>query len=116
MLFRSDGTTAKAYTDGVLQPGIGTATGSIAGGGLPLVIGGNSELFQLTDGTVDEVRISRSVRYTSNFTPARTFTVDANTVAYYQLNEGTGTTAHDSTALHNGTLKGNPLPSWVQGR
>ncbi|MBK7402861.1 MAG: hypothetical protein IPJ34_43210 [Myxococcales bacterium] len=56
-------------------------------------------------GTIDEVRISNTLRYTAAFTPAKRFTVDASTVALFHLDEGTGTTAVDSTATaHVATL------------
>jgi hypothetical protein len=65
---------------------------------------------------VDELRISRVVRYTNSFIPAKTFTVDPDTVAYWRFNEGNGTTASDSSGNnHAAVLGGSPLPAWVPG-
>gem|GEM_PF-4959447 len=53
---------------------------------------------------------------TSNrgFTPATSFTSDGNTVALWHLNEGSGTSATDSSGNgHTGTLTGSPTPTWV---
>ncbi len=41
------------------------------------------------DGYLDEVRLSKNIRYSTNFTrPNKPFTADANTVALYHFNEG----------------------------
>ncbi len=69
-------------------------------------------------GTLDEVRISSTARYTDTFDPctAVNFTVDENTVAYWKFNEGSGTTAADSSGnSNNGTLSGTTVPTWVSG-
>ncbi len=71
-------------------------------------------------GWLDEMRVSNIIRYTSNFTPpSAPFSTDANTVALYHFNEGTGTTLTDvsgaSGGPSNGTLMvgGNPPgPAW----
>lgn len=65
---------------------------------------------------MDEVRFSNVVRYTSSFTPATSFTVDSDTVAYWKFNEGSGSTLADETSNHDGTLEGSPEPTWVEGR
>jgi hypothetical protein len=53
------------------------------------------------NGIIEEFRISNVVRYTTNFTPvtgaAGQFTTDANTVALYHFNEGTGQTTADAS-------------------
>lgn len=62
-------------------------------------------------GVVDEVRISKSLRYTGNFTPERRFTKDADTVALYHLDDGAGTTLKDASGNgYDGTLTGT---TWV---
>jgi hypothetical protein len=43
-------------------------------------------------------RVSKVARYTGAFTPAASFEVDADTLALYRCNEGTGTTLVDETA------------------
>jgi glucose/arabinose dehydrogenase len=57
-------------------------------------------------GLLDEVRISNVARYTASFTPQTTaFVTDANTVALYHLNEGTGQTLTDASGNNrNGVL------------
>jgi hypothetical protein len=43
------------------------------------------------DGRVDELRISRVARYTGTFVPGRRLPPDAETIALWHLDEGTGT-------------------------
>ena len=67
-------------------------------------------------GRIDEFCISDVGRYGGNFIPQRNLPVDPHTLLYWKFDEGSGTTAHDSTANnHNGTLQGSPLPQWVAG-
>jgi hypothetical protein len=67
-------------------------------------------------GWVDELRISRTVRYTSAFQPPRTaLAADGTTVALYHADEGSGTVLHDATGANNGSLivGGSPVgPVW----
>ncbi len=59
-------------------------------------------------GRIDEVRISRGVRYSSKFTPQERFdVVDTDTIALWHFDEGEGTKAHDATGKHEGTLVGD---------
>ncbi len=59
-------------------------------------------------GWIDEVRLSNVVRYTSQFTrPATPFTPDAQTVALYHLDEGTGTMASDTSGAAGGPSHGD---------
>ncbi|MCU0493361.1 MAG: LamG domain-containing protein [Chloroflexaceae bacterium] len=72
------------------------------------------------NGWIDEVRLSRVVRYTGNFTrPGGPFSSDGDTVALYTLNEGNGTSLGDSSGASggpsNGVIRvgGNPSgPVW----
>jgi hypothetical protein len=74
------------------------------------------------NGLMDELRISNTLRYGSNFTPPTSpFTPDSNTMALYSFDEGTGTTLTDRSGAtggpSNGTLNvgGSPSgPAWVQ--
>ena len=63
--------------------------------------------------------MSRSVRYTGDFTPPRSpLGVDANTVALYHADEGSGTMLGDATGADPGTLMvgGSPTgPVWTTG-
>ena len=65
---------------------------------------------------MSEVRLSSAVRYLAPFTPANSFTPDANTVALYAFAEQTGTTAADSSGNGNDltltALPGGTLPVW----
>ena len=49
------------------------------------------------NGAIDEVRLSSVARYGGEFTPARRFTPDPQTVLLLHLDEGEGATAHDSS-------------------
>ncbi|HMO60201.1 MAG TPA: LamG domain-containing protein [Roseiflexaceae bacterium] len=68
------------------------------------------------NGFLDDLRISNSVRYTSDFSrPTAPHTDDANTVALYRFNEGAGTTIIDEKGQSNGTrlVNGsNGAPQW----
>ena len=48
-------------------------------------------------GLIDEVRISKVVRYTQDFKPEENFEPDDETMALYQFDEGLGTIAKDSS-------------------
>lgn len=58
-------------------------------------------------GYVDELRISKTIRYTADFTPpAAPFTPDADTVALYHLDEGSGDTIGDASGAPGGPSPG----------
>jgi hypothetical protein len=108
----------KLYVDGVLQSTTATSvqlTNTIA----PLRIGfrdTHGGLYWV--GLIDEVRLSKVVRYNTNFTPATSFSVDSNTVAYWNFDipMNTGCSAIDATPYHHdGTLVGNRPPNCVDG-
>jgi len=101
-------------TEWVNGVSIGTTNDpSFSSSGTGIYIGGGLGTF---NGSIDEVRFSNTVRYTSTFTPATSFTSDGNTVALWKFNEGSGTSATDSSNNgHNGTLTGTPTPTWVNG-
>ncbi|MGE3780880.1 MAG: protein kinase, partial [Pirellulaceae bacterium] len=52
------------------------------------------------DGVIDEVRISKGIRYAADFTPALRHQPDANTVALYHFDEGTGDVLKDSSSYY----------------
>ncbi len=107
-----DGTTLVGFNDGVQTD---TAAGVIPATTTELSIGRHTGAHTL-NGTIDEVRFSNIVRYSTTFTPQRTLGWDANTVAYWNMEEGQGTTLHDVTGNgHDGTLTGSPVPTWVDG-
>ncbi len=70
------------------------------------------------NGFLDELRISKSIRYNGNFTvPSAPFTSDSKTAALYHFDEGSGTSVLDAAAgASHGTLHygGSPAgPQWV---
>ncbi len=75
-------------------------------------IGGDSTSYKFK-GYIDEVRFSSIARYSgSTYTvPTDTFSLDANTIALYHFDEGSGTSASDATGSHNLTLRNSP--GWV---
>ena len=77
-------------------------------------------MFPSFSGWLTNVRLSRVIRYTQNFTPpSAPFTPDADTVALYLFDEGSGLTLHDSSGYPGGPsvgvirFGGNPAgPVW----
>jgi len=74
------------------------------------------------NGIIDEFRISNVIRYTTDFTPQTSeFTPDANTVALYHFNEGSGQTSADAsgngfTAILGATTAAEGSdPTWTTG-
>jgi len=64
------------------------------------------------EGIIDEVRISNIARYTKDFTPAKRFERDNNTLALYHFDEGKGDVLKDSSGNgHHGTISG---AKWVK--
>lgn len=103
-----DGTnTGRIYIGGTLR---GTNTITLRPGSLGSTTNnwlGRSQFVNdpYFNGRIDELRISNSVRYVSNFTPNNTqFTSDANTVALFHFNEGSGQQTTDVAASLVGIL------------
>lgn len=72
-----------------------------------LTVGGVSYFGGGLDGEIDEVRISKGVRYTKAFTPERHHVIDADTVALYRFDAIAGTQMIDATGNgYDGTLTG----------
>jgi hypothetical protein len=85
-----DGTAWRAYFDGVQKSSTNTASGPLSNT-MNVSIGAfnsSSGSDRFFSGLVDDARISNSARYTSNFTPSRRFTEDANTVGLWHFDEG----------------------------
>ena len=73
--------------------------------------------FPSFNGTIDEVRISSTLRYDSPYeVPTRAFQVDGETVGLFHLDEASGEVAENAAGGENGELLigGNPEgPEWV---
>jgi hypothetical protein len=70
-------------------------------------------------GVLDEVRVSKVVRYTGTFTPPASLSADANTLGLWRFNAGSGQTAPDESAAGNhatlgaSSSSGSDDPAWV---
>jgi hypothetical protein len=63
------------------------------------------------NGLLDDLRISNSVRYSTNFTrPNAPHPADANTVARYRFDEGAGASIGDSSGATGGPSNGQLVP------
>ena len=95
------------YVDGQLQsrrpaPGLHHVSD------LPFTLGacpGGEKFKEHFLGRMNEVRVSRSARYDKDFTPANRFKTDADTLAIYHFEEGSGGVLHDSSGKgHDGQI------------
>ena len=88
-----DGQEMRLYVNGQLAAKV-EASGARATNALPLFIGADpnakSQPTQYFNGSVDEVRLSTSVRYTDPFTPAERHTTDAATLLLFHCEEMIG--------------------------
>ncbi|HET9221878.1 MAG TPA: LamG-like jellyroll fold domain-containing protein, partial [Roseiflexaceae bacterium] len=88
------GGTARVYVNG--NAGSATAVGAITQG--PWFRLGGLAAYSFFSGQIDEVRLSKSVRYSGAFTPPATrFATDGSTLALYHLDAGSGQTVADSS-------------------
>jgi serine/threonine protein kinase len=68
-------------------------------------------------GRIHAVRISTSARYKTGFLPKQRWTADAETLALYQFNEGTGDVLRDSSGRgHHGRIVGAKWVSTTEQR
>jgi hypothetical protein len=117
-----DGTNLKLFIDGIEIDSIATPGENIATSSNQFTIGSWSSLVDDFKGTIDEVRVSSSVRYTGNFNLYTSeFSDDLSTAGLWHLNEGSGSTTTDSSSNTNdgsislATWTGSP-PVWVPGK
>lgn len=90
------GTTMRLFINGKLDSE-GPAPANIITSGSQLRMGdGHTNHWFL--GSLDEIRLSSTVRYTSNFVPPVSYVPDAATVGLWHLDEGKGTVIHDVSA------------------
>ena len=108
-----DGKEFSIYVNGKQYPGVAGP------GGLnlqpPSMIGarrhGSGKIVAGFDGVIDQLRISGIARYDKDFTPAKRFESDKNTLALYQFGEGQGNVLKDSSGRgHDGKIVG---AKWV---
>ena len=67
----------------------------------------DNHLQRFYSGTIDEVRISNTARYTEDFTPEERFTPDEHTIALYHFDEADGDVLIDSSGNdHHGQILG----------
>ena len=79
-------------------------------GGPPAYVGVEPAT-QWLNGTLDEVHISATARYTDDFTPAARFEPDEHTLALYHFDEGEGDVLRDASGNgHDGKIVG---ATWV---
>jgi serine/threonine protein kinase/formylglycine-generating enzyme required for sulfatase activity/uncharacterized membrane protein len=101
------------YVDGQLQNR--TPIQGVKHSNLSLVLGGNLHGESPRSGflgRINEVRISRVARYDADFTPARRFEPDNDTIALYHFDAGAGSVLKDSSGNgHHGEIVG---ATWVR--
>ena len=94
-----DGTKLRLFVDGKLQ-----ATTDLQGkylpSPLPFMIGASPEgtgIDYAFTGALDEVRFSKTARYTQDYAPIARLDADADTLALYHCDEGSGNVLRDSS-------------------
>ncbi len=100
--------TRRVFIDGTLRS---TNTSTVAPAdstGLMTLGRAGSSSDEYFTGRIDDVRVSNTARYTTNFTPSAISGSDANTIFAWNINEGSGQTLADlSSNNRNGTLGSN---------
>ncbi|MFN0096316.1 MAG: LamG-like jellyroll fold domain-containing protein [Dehalococcoidia bacterium] len=105
-----DGANLRLFANGVLVSAA-PQTGSVDRSTRPLYLGAGAGGGSPFAGTIDEVRISKVVRYTGNFVPpSAAFANDGSTAGLWHLDEGSGTSTSDSSSTSaTGTLVGGAV-------
>jgi hypothetical protein len=105
------------YINGVLSATSTSAIGAF-GSGTPDSIYIGSDVSDFT-GFIDEVRVSKSVRYAANFTPSRSpYVADSQTHSLWHFDEGSGQYLLDSSGnnnyatLHSSSAVSTSDPTW----
>ncbi len=112
----NDGGTRKLYVDGSEVP-VSSSSFTVRANTDPIRLGSDYGGRYL-DGKMDEVRIwsaALSANVITNWTHREvdpTHPSYSNLVAYYKLNDGSGTTATDVTGTHSGTLENMAGTGW----
>jgi hypothetical protein len=113
-----DGNTIRLYIDGVEVTSATIVGAGMAASTNDIVIGRNN-IAENFAGKIDEVRIWSSTRTQQDISQGRFWCLggDPSLIAYYQMNEGSGTIANDNSGNGlNGTLINmDPFTDWVSG-
>ncbi len=101
-----DGKTLRLYADGTRVGETLMDKGPLTPGKWPLILAHGFT------GIIGEIRISKVARYRLDFTPALRFQPDADTLALYHFDEGSGDVLKDSSGNnHHGKIVG---AKWVK--
>jgi hypothetical protein len=103
---RDAANAARIFIDGLLRGTIDNTSPPVSSTGALTAGEAADALTEYFPGLIDELRVSDTARHTSSFeTPGSNFNADANTVALYHFDEGSGTTTADASGRGNtGTL------------
>jgi hypothetical protein len=113
----ADGTSARIYIDGVYKGKGAINSKNVTTNGFVIATSAGWPSGNYGNFTIDELRVSNIGRYTSETTidvPTMKYSVDANTLALWHFDDGSGTTALDETTNNNDLTLVN-TPSWVTG-
>jgi formylglycine-generating enzyme required for sulfatase activity len=106
----------RLFVNGVLQRPTDKLTADYKAGSDSFTLGAHfpsSPVESGYAGIIDEVRISKVARYTTNFTPPTRFQPDKDTLALYHFDEGSGDVLTDSSGNnHHGRIVN---AKWVPG-
>jgi hypothetical protein len=115
--FSYDGLTVRVFRDGVQQTS-GAQNGTFIAAATKLYFGGFRYDWNPSDflnGVIDEARLSKTPRYTANFSPPTApFSNDSNTVGLWHFNENTGATSADASG--NGLTVNLNNATWTSGK
>jgi hypothetical protein len=114
-----NGTSFKMYVNGTEEASATSSVNIDGSTGSTYYAGGRvSQAVESYNGWIDELRISNSARYTSNFTPATTqFSSDANTLLLIHADGTNGSTQFvDATRPQIFTITGNTQISTAQSK
>jgi len=103
---RDSANTARLFVDGVLKATTLNTPAPTASTGAFSIGDAADAVTEFFPGLLDEIRISNVARYTTTFAPRVTaFATDANTVALYHLDAGSGQSLVDASGnARNGVL------------
>jgi hypothetical protein len=89
--------SGQLYVDGTLDGSTVETLASTSLDDSELWMGSVSPVGASAAGAIDEVRVSSIARYTTGFSPLQRLGADANTIALYHLDEGSGVSAADAS-------------------